>query len=418
MNNLRVRSMRRALLIGLAALMGLGLAAGLLVFGHVSQVLADPDIIVDGSDSDWDSDWVVHVDGYDAIHSGDTSTATRFSSSFYARTGFEALTVSAHFENGYWYFKLDIDGRPADQDSATGGTASNPAVGTTGDDGGPLADGDQGGLGEAESYQIRFDRDGDGSYDVRLEFKGTEPEQPVAGTIYSTTSGYKRIVGEAAYSDSYTPTGVVEFSVPKLTLFPAGQCFGNLGVLAHAGSLDDNVTDDTVPNTGFKQLLDFDLTIGTLTATISSDPMTYTIAYTITGHSAMPAHNAYITQSLDANSHYVSCSPAVCNHSGGTITWTLTTPITPGTASATGSVTSVVTNTGSANRTTYVAMRSDEGLCGDDSITHGPTRIVLRELRADPSARDSSWWLAAVAVVGLVTTGAMTLFTLARRRKA
>jgi hypothetical protein len=405
---------RRSLTVVLTMFVGIGLATALLVFGQVNQALAQG-ITVDGNGSDWDPAWVVVVDPYDAISSSDPTTATRFAS-MHARSGYEVLSFSVHYDSDTWYFRLDTDGRPGDADSRTG-TAADPGVGTTAFDSGPLSPVDINGVGGGEAYRIFFDYHMDNSVEEGPQLVG--PPSKLPGVVYSTTNDLGTVVGNVAYSDSYTPTGIIEFGIPKSQFFPAGSCRSSLRAQAQAGSNYDTVSDDYVPSSvEFLNLLHFDLTQQVMTDTAPSNLVTYTMQYTITSDTTtIPAHNAFITQTLGADSYFDSCSGgAPCFHGGGTpggmITWMLTSPITPGTASATGIVTAVIRTASLADQTAVVRLGADEGLCAESSTTFSPTLVSLSELRAQSVGLLNRFWWAALSLAG----AAAALF--AARRKA
>jgi hypothetical protein len=401
---------RRSLTVVLTMFVGIGLATALLVFGQVNQALAQG-ITVDGNGSDWDPSWVIVVDPYDATYTAEI-TATRFSTVTahqYARTGFEILSFSVHYDADTWYFKMDTDGRPADADSVPGTDINHPGVGTTGYDTGALAPVDASGLGDGEAYRLYFDVDANYIVERQASFIGDYTSGQLPDTVYQTQG----VIGDVAYSDNYTPTGIVEYGIPKLNIFPAAECDNSLFVRALAGSNQDSVADDYVPgNTTFVQALFYNVNMNVITAT-GTNLVTYTIPYTVSGNNIIPAHNAYITQSLGANSVYMNCYGGVsCTNSGRIITWTLSSVITPGTPSATGIVTSVIATTSLADQASSVRLRSDEGLCAQGSTTFSPTLVSLSELRAQSVGLLNRFWWAALSLAG----AAVALF--AARRKA
>jgi hypothetical protein len=411
---------RRSLTVVLTMFVGIGLATALLVFGQVNQALAQG-INVDGDGSDWDPAWVVVVDPYDCAY-GTEITATRFSTGTghtYSRWGYEVISFYTHFVTDTWYFRLDTDGRPGDSDSNPG-TVSNPGVGTTAKDSGNLASIDPSGLGPGEAYRLYFDYNGDNDVEDGVELSGFAVLPNSPNTKYQTYNPlFLPTLGYAAYSDAYTPTGVVEFSITNTQLYPAGECRSAMRVRAQAGSNYSAVSNDEVPGPNLLlDLLDFEVGMNVITVT-GSNVVTYSIPYTITGNAITPAHNAYITQTLDANSYFDSCSGgASCSHAGGTpggvVTWLLSTPITPGMPSATGIVTSVIRTSALANQTSPVRLSADEGLCAESSTTFSPTLVSLSELRAESVGLLNRFWWAALPLAG----AAAALFVARRKARA
>jgi hypothetical protein len=96
------------------------------------------------------------------------------------------------------------------------------------------------------------------------------------------------------------------------------------------------------------------------------------------------------------------------------ITWMLTNPITPGTASATGIVTSVISTASLADQTTVAHLGADEGLCAESSTTFTPTLVSLSELHAESVGLLNRFWWTALSLAG----AAAALFVARRKARA
>jgi hypothetical protein len=379
----RLARLTLSLTIGLVCL-------GSLIFG-TSRVRANPAPNIDGiiSVGEWDDSWRVITDPLDAIYT-DESAPTRVDPGEYARSGYEILSAYVHYEGESWYVRMDVDGRPGDADSVLG-TSKDPGVGTTGYDYGLLGTNDSNGVSTAEAYVIDLRFAPSGPPARTCEATGIDSANPLLPTtVYSCSNQQDPFDdwGAVAYTDGYTPDGSIEFEFPEAQVFPAGTCRDHLWMQFHAGSNEDQVSDDAAPDNDYVRLFYVDLTMASTptTPTVGSD-LTYTLNYTIENSSDLinpiPANNTYITSTVPTGTTYNSCSGgASCSQSGGIVTWTLATPIIP---PATGVVTLVVQvdSEGTVQNESYLHL--DEGLCDTSSVQNDvhPTAVTLSSFTAN-----------------------------------
>jgi hypothetical protein len=271
-------------------------------------------IILDGVGDDWDPAWLVAVDGLDvfltdtALHPHEPPT--------YARSGYDAVGLWARYQDSddRWYFRIDVDGRAGDSDSARG-TAGNLGVGTHGMDEGPLVvppfeDGD--GLGNSEAYKLGFQYESGGPGPTTELGPGTSI---LPGVLSPTTAG---LDGQAVYST--TVPGVIEFGIDREILFPDGGVYQQLWLSAQIGDNNDRVSDDQVAAT---MVVALDLVANCPAAPIvSGDEATFPLDYAIPASAALGATNVTLTAVVPAGTTFVSASDGG-TESGGVITWNL-----------------------------------------------------------------------------------------------
>lgn len=282
-------------------------------------------ITLDGLGDDWDAGWQVQVDSLDValtdpehagLHPHDPPT--------YARSGYDAIGLWAHYQSSddRWYFRIDVDGRPADSDSQTGTDADNLGVGTHGNDGGPLVvppfvDGT--GLGNSEAYKLGF-QCAAGAEGQTAEISNDSSILP--GVVAPTTAG---VEGLGVYST--TVPGVVEFSFDRLTLFPADSPCPQLWLSAQIGDNNDIVSDDQVAAT---LVLALDLLAQCPAApAVVGDEATFPLDYAIPADAAASATDVVLVTNLPAGTQFISASDGG-TESEGVITWQLGT-LAPGT---------------------------------------------------------------------------------------
>jgi hypothetical protein len=220
--------------IALAVLVLVALLAG-------EAVAQGGSITLDGVGDDWDPAWQITTDGLDVfltdtgVHPHEPPT--------YARSGYDATGLWAHFQptDARWYFRIDVDGRAGDSDSAYGTGPGNLGFATHGFDEGPLciSPGQDGaGLSPSEVYilGLRFGCCGKGGT-ARLG----DDSSILPGVIAPTVG----LNGQGVYSTTVSP-GVVEFGFDRAALFPDGSFYDQLWVSAQLGDSEDRVSDDQV----------------------------------------------------------------------------------------------------------------------------------------------------------------------------
>lgn len=292
--------------------MALGLAVLLVLL--VGQTAAQGPIVLDGVGDDWDPAWQVATDGLDVY-----LTDTRFHphhSPTYARSGYDAIGLWAHYQasDDRWYFRLDVDGRAGDSDSAVG-EAGNLGVGTHGPDGGPLVmlpfeDGV--GLGNSEAYKLGFQFEGEGSGVIAELGPGTAI---LPGIVASTSDG---LVGQGVYST--TVPGVIEFAFDRTALFPPGTPHSQMWLSAQLGDNNDRVSDDQVTAT---LVIALDLVAHCPAAPIViGDQATFPLDYAIPETAAMGASDVVLTVAVPPGTTFVGASNGG-SQAGGVITWQL-----------------------------------------------------------------------------------------------
>ncbi len=278
------------------------------------QTAAQGPIVLDGVGDDWDPAWQVATDGLD-VYLTDTRVHPHHSPT-YARSGYDAIGLWAHYQAGddRWYFRLDVDGRAADSDSAVG-TPGDLGVGTHGPNEGPLVMApfeDGVGLGNSEAYKLGFQFES-GSAGATTELgPGTEI---LPGVIASTTDG---LVGQGVYST--TVPGVIEFALDRATLFPPGTPHSQLWLSAQLGDNNDRVSDDQVTAT---LVIALDLVAYCPAAPIVvGQEATFPLDYAIPAAAAMGASNVVLTVAVPPGTTFVGASGGG-SESGGVITWPL-----------------------------------------------------------------------------------------------
>jgi hypothetical protein len=272
-------------------------------------------IIMDGIGNEWDSAWQIATDELDvfltdtAVHPHQPPT--------YARSGYDATGLWAHYQTSddRWYFRLDVDGRAGDSDSAWGTSSSNLGTGTHGPDEGPLVISpfiDGNGLGTSESYKLGFQYEG-GAPGLTAELGPSSAILP--GVLSATTAG---VAGEGIYNT--TVPGVIEFAFDRESLFPAGSAHPQFWLSAQLGDNNDRVSDDQVEAT---LVLALDLAPYCPSAPITiGDQALFPLNYAIPASSAQGASNVVLTVVVPAGTTFVSASGGG-TEAGGIITWNL-----------------------------------------------------------------------------------------------
>lgn len=296
------------------AIGGRAVAGVLLLMLLAGQTVAQGPILLDGVGDDWDPAWQVAADGLD-VYLTDTHLHPHHAPT-YARSGYDAIGLWAHYQAGddRWYFRLDVDGRAADSDSAVG-TSGNLGVGTHGPNNGPLvmapfADGD--GLGNSEAYKLGFQFESGGTGVIAELGPGTDI---LPGVITSTTDG---LVGQGVYST--TVPGVIEFAFDRAALFPPETPHSQLWLSAQLGDNNDRVSDDQVTAT---LVIALDLVAHCPAAPIViGDEATFPLDYAIPATAAMGASNVVLTVAVPPGTTFVGAGGGG-SESGGVITWQL-----------------------------------------------------------------------------------------------
>ncbi len=278
------------------------------------QATAQGPIVLDGVGDDWDPAWQVATDGLDVY-----LTDTRFHphhSPTYARSGYDAIGLWAHYQasDDRWYFRLDVDGRAGDSDSAVG-TPGDLGVGTHGPNEGPLVMApfeDGVGLGNSEAYKLGFQFDIEGSGTTTELGPGTDI---LPGVIAPTTNG---LAGLAVYST--TVPGVIEFAFDREALFPPETPRSQLWLSAQLGDNNDRVSDDQVTAT---LIIALDLVAYCPEAPIViGHEATFPVDYAIPAAAAMGASDVVLTVAVPPGTTFVRASSGG-SEAGGVITWRL-----------------------------------------------------------------------------------------------
>ncbi|MBN1660593.1 MAG: DUF11 domain-containing protein [Anaerolineae bacterium] len=278
-------------------------------------------IVLDGVGTDWDTGWQMASDGLDVFITD--SQLHPHQSPTYARSGYDAIALWAHYQSSddHWYFRIDVDGRAGDSDSQTG-TEGNLGVGTHGPDGGPLNDPDfpDGvGLGNSEAYKLAF-RCAPNVTSQTAEISNRYDIVP--GVVASTTMG---LDGLGVYSD--TVPGVVEFAFNRATLFPADVACPQLWLSAQVGDNNDRVSDDQVTAT---LVIALDLAVFCPAApAVAGDEATFTLDFAIPAEAGAEVTDVVLVTSVPAGTQFVSASDGG-TEAGGSITWQLGS-LAPGT---------------------------------------------------------------------------------------
>lgn len=414
----------RMLLVALSCAIALTCLS--LLMAGVSDVLANPDPpTIDGAVGvdEWDTDWIVITDTASEMTKqnacGTSNTLTPHDDPCFARTGYDLITMWVRYEPITWYVRLDLDGQPGDQDSAPGGTATDLAVGTTGDDNGPLASTDGTGMDYHEQYSLEFG-DASGSRFRTAYLAPPRGSNYYIGNVYQAWDDVTgQEWGRVAYSD------VVEFALPRDEIFPAGVCRDQLWMYSLVGSDNDGWSEDELSPT-WKRLFYVDLLMDRVPDQPHvGDYVTYTISYVISNSNdvvnSIPVNNAHITSTVPSGTSHVEHTGGESQSgpdANGVVTWTLATPITPTvSAQETGVVTLVVqvdSEQSSVNNEAY--LRMDEGLCDTDLDDFGPTAITFSSLNARTAS--GNWIAIGLASLGLLALVAMGITRLLARRQA
>jgi hypothetical protein len=291
----------------------LGLVALAVLLAGQAAAQGGP-IVLDGVGDDWDPAWQVATDGLDVfltdtgVHPHEPPT--------YARSGYDAIGLWAHYQaaDNRWYFRIDVDGRGGDSDSAYG-TAGNLGVATHGFDEGPLVvapfeDGD--GLGTSEAYKLGFQFQSGGAGPTAELGPGTAI---LPGVVSPTTLG---LAGQAVYSD--TVPGVVEFGIDRAVLFPQGSARRQLWLSAQIGDNNDRVSDDQVQAV-LVMALDLAANCPAAPAVVGQEA-SFPLDYTIPQAAKQGPSGVVLTVAVPAGTTFVSATNGG-TESNGIITWNL-----------------------------------------------------------------------------------------------
>lgn len=291
--------------LGLISLLALAISPALAQVGP---------IVLDGVGDEWNPAWQVATDGLDVFLT-DTGRHPHEAPE-YARSGYDAIGLWARFQTTdlRWYFRIDVDGRAGDADSAVG-TPANLGVGTHGFDEGPLVaspfmDGD--GLGNSEAYKLGFQCQQD-SAGKTAEISNSPNILP--GVLSPTTAG---LTGQGVYST--TVPGVVEFGFERDVLFPPGSNCYEFWLSSQVGDNNDRVSDDQVAATLVVAL--------NLAANCPQAPgviggqATFPLNYTIPAGANQGVSDVILTAAVPAGTTFVSASNGG-TESNGVITWQL-----------------------------------------------------------------------------------------------
>lgn len=226
-------------------LVGIALGSVVLVALLAGQAVAQGGtIVLDGVGDDWDPSWQVTTDGLDVFLTDVGGHPHQ--DQIWARSGYDAIGLWAHFQpaDARWYFRIDVDGRVGDSDSAMGTGPGNLGFATHGFDEGPLCipPGEDGaGLSPSEVYilGLRFGCCGKGG-----TARFGDDSSILPGVVAPTVG----LDGRAVYSTTVAP-GVLEFGFDRAALFPDGSFYDQLWVSAQLGDSEDRVSDDQVAET-------------------------------------------------------------------------------------------------------------------------------------------------------------------------
>ena len=281
----------------------------------ISPVLAQGGpIVLDGVGDDWDPAWQVATDGLDVFLT-DTGQHPHQPPE-YARSGYDAIGLWARFQitDLRWYFRIDVDGRAGDADSAVG-SPGNLGVATHGFDEGPLVAPpfeDRDGLGNSEAYRLGF-QCSQGATGQTSEISNSETILP--GVVSPTTAG---LTGQGVYST--TVPGVVEFVFDRDTLFPAGSNCSEFWLSAQVGDNNDRVSDDQVAAT---LVVALDLAPNCPQApSVVGSLATFPVNYQIPAAAAQGASDVILMVAVPAGTTFVGASNGG-SESNGVITWQL-----------------------------------------------------------------------------------------------
>ncbi len=273
-------------------------------------------ITVDGvaSSGEWDPGWRVAVDGLDVFLT-DTGAHPHDAPTF-ARSGYDAVALWARYQaaDDRWYFRLDVDGRPGDSDSATG-TAGNLGVGTHGDDGGPLVTApfvDQDGVGGSEYYRLVLQHEPGGATTTAI--LGLS-----AGLLPVGVHPTGGLPGWAAYGTSANP-GVIEWQFDRTSLFPAGSEHGSLWASSLLRDVNSRVSEDQV-DAVLVVAQEVEVVCAAASMTVG-DTATFTVVVTIPPEAALPVSDVVVSVPIPGGTSFVGASDGGVV-AGGVITWSL-----------------------------------------------------------------------------------------------
>jgi len=295
---------------------GIALGSVVLVALLAGQVLAQGGpIVLDGVGDDWDPAWQVATDGLDVFLT-DTGVHPHQEVDTWARSGYDAIGLWAHFQatDARWYFRIDVDGRAGDSDSAVG-APGNPGFAMHGNDGGPLVDPpfvDGDGLGTSEAYKLGFQFVSGGSGETAELGPGTGI---LPGVLSPTTFG---LAGQGIYST--TVPGVIEFAIDRAVLFPAGSAYRQLWMSAQVGDNNDRVSDDQVAAT-LVVAQDLVARCPQAPAVLGSEA-TFPLYYSVPQAARQGITDVILTARVPAGTDFVSAGHGG-TESNGVITWNL-----------------------------------------------------------------------------------------------
>jgi hypothetical protein len=272
-------------------------------------------IVLDGVGDDWDPAWRVTTDGLDVFLT-DTGVHPHESPT-YARSGYDATGLWAHFQaaDARWCFRIDVDGRAGDSDSAYGTGPANLGFATHDFDEGPLCipPGEDGpGLSPSEVYILGF-RTGCCGSGVTARFGDDSSILP--GVIAPTVG----LAGQGVYSTTVSP-GVLEFCFDRAVLFPDGSFYDQLWVAAQLGDSEDRVSDDQVAET-LVVALDLEAGCPQAPAVVGSQA-TFPLDYSVPQAAMQGLSDVVLTADVPAGTVFVGASHGG-TESNGVITWNL-----------------------------------------------------------------------------------------------
>jgi hypothetical protein len=297
----------------------IALAAVVLVALLARQAVAQGGtIVLDGVGDDWDPSWQVSTDGLDVFL---TNTADHpHESPTYARSGYDATGLWAHFQpaDARWYFRIDVDGRVGDSDSAVGSPPPGDlGFGTHDSDYGPLCEPpgvDGVGLSLSEVYLLglRFGCCGKGG-----TARFGDDSSILPGVVAPTAQ--EGLHGWGVYSTTVAP-GVLEFGFDRAALFPDGRFYDQLWVSAQLGDSEDRVSDDQVAET-LVTAQDLGAQCPQAPAVIGSEA-TFPLDFSVPQAAQQGITDVILTARVPAGTEFISA-----NHGGtesnGVITWSL-----------------------------------------------------------------------------------------------
>ncbi len=295
---------------------GIALAVVILVALLSGQAMAQGgSIVLDGVGDDWDPGWRVTGDGLDVFLTDIGGHPHQ--DQIWARSGYDATGLWAHFQpaDAGWYFRIDVDGRIGDSDSAYGTGPSSLGAATHGFDEGPLCipPGEDGeGLSPSEVYILGL-RTGccGGGATARFGDDSTILPGVVAPTV--------GLNGQAVYSTTVAP-GVLEFRFDRSLLFPAGSYYDQLWVSAQLGDSEDRVSDDQVAAT-LVVALDLSARCPQAPAVVGSEA-TFPLNYSIPQAAVQGVTGVVLTARVPEGTEFVRASHGG-TASNGVITWNL-----------------------------------------------------------------------------------------------